>query len=401
MPVDLGANKVLLEPNTKIMRFDNIQWEVQRVVSGAILGLLYGDQSTKEQRESFYKSEVSRSNKQKLVEMSSQVYSYLDGTISEFADIDDYVFRVMIRITVDKRDGRIIAEPLFDVEIFKRFGKVSAKGIESGEELPVIFIGNQKDELVSPKIKKFLTQASREFRALKLTSFDDSSSAPGKIRSKTIGQFPTIIVEKNAYAVKLKTDGTNLMYIEDKGKEVLVEEPNDLVVFLTKKSGLQPEILGSGTSFASPSKTNEEITNISKAIQKSTSKDEKALDLIKSMKLDKLLDSITTSLASIKNTTGETGPDLEKLQKDIEIIKKDYVKLKVEYEVNIEGLANLEEKYGKRRLTFEQYSVERWKVMDSVGLSREALVDLQTKIKGQLSDKVAAFLKRAGQKGKN
>jgi hypothetical protein len=392
-PVDVGLNRVVLEPVTKIMRFEGIQWEVQKVVTGAIAGLLFGD--NKEQKSLFYKSVTSRRNKEILLQLASQVYSYLDGTISEFADIDDYVFRVLTRVTVDKTDGTIVGDPLFDVEIFKHFGRVSARGVESKEYLNVVFIGATGDQFIGPKMSKVLLKAVQEFKTIKFVPYADQRAAPIAVRTKAIKNLPTLVIGDSAFAVRLKSaeDGTNFIYIDDEGKEFPVRDEKDIVVFLSKKSGLKPEILPGATVFDSVDKMDKEIREITGRIRENVS-EEKEEDLIKLMGLDDAIGGIEASLASLKkgDLAGGIAAEVKDVDREVAAAKKDYNGLKVEYEIATDELTNLEKKFNKKQITMEQYEVERWKTLRSRGLTKEELIDLQARVKGMLTSQMAALI---------
>lgn len=397
VPVDVGLNRVVLEPVTKIMRFEGIQWEVQKVVTGAIAGLLFGD--NKDQKNLFYKSTTSRRNKEILLQLVSQVYSYLDGTISEFANIDNYVFRVLTRVTVSKTDGSIAGDPLFDVEIYKHFGRVSAKGVESKEYLNVVFIGSAVDQFIGPKMNKFLTKAVQEFKTIKLAPYADARSAPTAVRSKVVGNSPTLVIGDSAFAVKLKSaeDGTNFIYIDDESKEFRVGDEKDVVVFLSKKSGLKPEIMGEATVFESVEKMDKEIRDISSRIKENVSEEAEEIGLVKSIRLDEAIESLEESLNSLrkKDLPEAVAAEAKSADRELAAAKKSYSGLKVDYEVATGELKNLEKKFDRKQITMDQYEVERWKTLRSRGLTKEELIDLQTRIKGDLTSRVAMLASKA------
>ena len=104
-------DSIILEPRTTITTFEGIQWALERAVGGAIAAMLFG--KNKEAKQSFYGSPTNRRNKEVLVELASQLYSYLNGTISEFADVKEYAFRVWAQVEANRKSGTIIGEPLF------------------------------------------------------------------------------------------------------------------------------------------------------------------------------------------------------------------------------------------------------------------------------------------------
>jgi hypothetical protein len=401
-PVEVGLNRVILEPNTHIVHFQGIQWEIQKVVMGAIGGLLFGDDVP--QKKAFYKSQTGRRNKEVLLQLASQVYSYLDGTISEFADIDDYVFRVLTSVMVNKVDGSIIGDPVFDVQIYKQFGTVSAKGTEAKEPVGVAFVGKAEDQFVSPAMNKVLLSAAREFKLVKLTSFKDARSAPTSLRSKVTDNRPTLIVGENAFPVGLKSDkdGTNYISIEDGDKEFPVRGVKDAVVFLSKKSGLRPEILSGATAFESVSEVEEEIRLISDMILKNTSKELGEADLIKNLAISEAIENLVESIEPIdqKNLPEDATKEFKGISKELESAKDEYDELKVEYEVSTEELQNLESKFAKEEIKTDDYRVGRMKTQRSRITAREKLIELQIKIKGKLTDRVGLLLEMVKSKEK-
>ncbi len=396
-PTELGLNRVVLEPNTQITHFEGIQWAIQKVVTGAIAGLLFGDNA--DQKKSFYKSPTSRRNKEILLQLASQIYSYLDGIISEFANIDDYRFRVTTRVTVDRNDGGIVGDPVFGVDIYKHFGSVSAKGVESKEHIDVAFVGKTGDQFVTPALNKALTRAVREFSSVRLTPYKDQNTAPSSLRSRIVDKSPTLFIGKRAYAVKLKIDpeGANFIFIKDGAKEFAVKDEKDLVVFLSKKSGLRPEILGQGTAFESSGKMEREVRSISDRILKNADNKSREIDLIESMQLDSAIKALKENLSSPtgKSASGEAAIERKTLERELELAKKKYADLKVEYEVAEEELGNLEEKLEKNHVTLEQYRVERWKIQRNKIAAKDQLIDLQANVKGDLAGRVSMLMSRS------
>ncbi|MHB1868021.1 MAG: hypothetical protein ACYCPP_03650 [Nitrososphaerales archaeon] len=373
------------------MHFDRIQWEIQRVANAAVYSLLYGDDRS--QSKSFYESSVVRKNKEILLRTASQVYAYLDGTISEFADINDYVFRVSTRITVNKTNGLITDEPNFEVQIYKYFGRVSAKGIESPESVAVAFLGKEDDSFIGPKMNKELTKAVKEFKSMKFELYKTAKSAPGSLRSKVVGNFPTLIVGDQAFAVKLKISEaqTNYIYIEDNDKEITVSDEKDLVVFLSKKSGLKPDILGSGTAFESPEKMGREARDISNRINENATSAGKEVNLIETLGLDDAVDQLFKLLESCKKK--KLAVEFDEEEKDIETkltaVQTRYHTFKVEYESSVEEIKNLDQQFEKSVITPDNYQVQRFKLQNAKTKAKDELVDLQKTVKSELSARVA------------
>ena len=397
-PVEVGAspNEVVLEPFTKIMRFDKIQYEVQKVVMGGIAGFLFGED--KAQKDAWYKTTAATKNRTTLLQLASQIHSYLDGTVSEFADIDDYVFRVLTRVRVNTTDGRVIGNPTFDVDIFKHFGKVTAKGKEMKENIPVTFLYGTNDEVTWPKVNSLLTKAVHEFKAIEYLPYKNAQSAPADMRAKA-GKTPTLVIKDIAFPVKLKIekDGTNYFYIEDGADEIRVADDKDLVVFLSKKSGLKPEIIGGATVFESADKARDEIKQIQTKIGKDTKEEAEEVDLVKSLGIEGTLQNLEDTLSPLKkkHLAEDLTLELAEIDGQLSDSKKKYEALSVEYQVATEGLENLEKKAGKPGFTNEQYYAERWKIQTSKVTAREQMVRLQALLRGKLTGRVSALVRGA------
>jgi len=97
----------VLEPYTKISSFDGIGYAAQRSLIGAVGGYLYPDEKDKEKKSIFYASPIGRRNKQKVAQLVSEVYSYLNSIISEHADPRQYYFRLIVRMEINSKTGEI------------------------------------------------------------------------------------------------------------------------------------------------------------------------------------------------------------------------------------------------------------------------------------------------------
>ena len=79
-------DSIVLEPFTKITDFDGISYSASRAIIGAIGHYLYPKDEGKPERGKFYSSPTGRGNKQKVTEPMSEIYSYLNAIIAEYAD---------------------------------------------------------------------------------------------------------------------------------------------------------------------------------------------------------------------------------------------------------------------------------------------------------------------------
>jgi hypothetical protein len=391
-PENDGSDTLILEPRTTITSFNGIPWGIQKVAGGAISAMLYG--KDKEAKGQYYNSLTSRKNKEVLVALASQVYSYLNGTISEFADINEYAFRIWTQMSVERKTGVIVGEPIFDVEIYKYVGRVNAQSVEVKDyKLSVAFVGKKDDQFVTPFMNRSLTAAKKETKYIHLEMFTDPRTAPKQLRSKVIGAFPTLIIEDTSYPVKSKIDeesGKITVYIEDNKEEFPLTNENDTLSFISRKSGLKPEIMGISTAFQP---VDSEIQKVSNRIAESTIKG--GPDFLESLGLNSALEELETKLSSIKeDKLGENQTKKLKAAKEAVAGRKSkYAELKIEFEVSTEDLEKLEQDFQKKRITHDMYETQRVRALTNRKTLQQQLIDLQSKIKGSLAQEIGALVK--------
>jgi len=397
--VQEGFDTIILEPRTTITSFDGIPWAIQKVVGGSIAAMLHGD--NKEAKGQFYQSPTSRRNKEVLVQLASQVYSYLNSTISEFADVKDYAFRVWSQVTVDKRSGAIVGQPLFDVEIYKYVGRVSAQTVEMKDyALNVVFVGKKDDQFVSPFMQRALKRGTSATKYIRLEMYADARTSPKPIREKVVGGFPTLIIDKEAYAVKSKVDeatGKIQVYIEDKTGAFNLGSEKEVVLFLSKKSGLKPDILGLATAFQP---VDREIGQISERIKASAKATE--VDFLKSLGLEQVLQGIEQGLKSAKlqDLPEQSREKLKKALGELEEEKESYRALKIEYEVAQEELTSLKRDFEKGLVEHGTYDAARVRAITNQKKVEQQLVELQARVKAELTTKAKELANEIPRKGK-
>ena len=135
---------IVLEPFTKITSFDGIAYAASRAIIGAIGCYLYPNNEDKPERSKFYSSPTGRKNKQKVTELVSEIYSYLNAIIAEYADPSQYYFRLWTQVEINRKNGEIIGHPFFDLDVFRYVGKVGGRHAETdGYALKVVFVGKK------------------------------------------------------------------------------------------------------------------------------------------------------------------------------------------------------------------------------------------------------------------
>ena len=399
---DLGT--IVLEPRTTITTFEGIPWGIQKAVGGSIASILFGDNN--DAKSKFYKSGVSRRNKKTLTELSSQVYSYLNGTISEFADISEYVFRVWTRTTIQRTSGEIVGLPVFDIEIYKYVGRVAAQSVQiENYSIGVTFIGKKGDKFITPFMQRALKKAKGTSVYIKLDMYNDSTSAPTEFSDKISGGSPTLFINDVPYPVKIKSDDATdeiQLFIVDEGKSVFPLKSEDAVdMFTSKKSGLQPEILGFGTAFQSVDK---ELNRISDSILSSAkdSQETKFEDFLTGLEIEETIDVLETKLNAIKETelNDEYGREYKSINNEIGEGKKTYRTRKAEYKAVEESLISLEKDLSKNQMTYDTFLVARFRLVSSKKEIEQALTELQEDLKGDMTERVQSLVKSTTNKSR-
>jgi hypothetical protein len=391
------SNYIVLHPRTAIVAYDMIPWRIQVTVGGAISSMLYGDD--KDRRKSFYGSPVDRTNKKVLEEFASQVYSYVNSSISEYADTDDYRFRVWTEVKVNQKTGEILDQPVFNVDIYRYVARVSARAVETKDfALQVTFVGNKDDIFITPFVMRSLKQAKSATKYLDIEMYMDRSSSPANIKKKLVQSFPTLIVADHGFPVKSKTspDGTVIPYIEDDKKQFDLIDESALMRFIAEKSGLKPEILGFDTGFQ---RVDEEVQKIAKSVRESTTLGTTPTterDLLASLGLDAAFKALTTQLEKAGDWKADDAErTLKKFHGELEEKRKQYTALKTEYVTEIQHMEHLITENNKNRLDFDTFDAARVKSLFNKNGIEEQLVELQELVKGELTQSIAKYVETA------
>lgn len=356
--------------------------------------MLYDDD--KEKRKSFYGSPVDRGNKKILEEFASQVYSYINSSISEYADTDDYRFRVWTEVKVNQKSGRIIDQPIFNVDTYRYVGRIAARPVESeGYSVKTIFVGKKDDIFISPFMSRALRKAKGATRYLELEMYVDPSSAPPNVKSKVVKSFPTLILQKESFAIRSKNsaDGTSIIpYIDDDGEQFELADETALIRFIARESGLKPEILGFETGFQ---RVDDEVQKIAETVRESAAPETSSTstrNLIEVLGLDLAFKNLTVELDKQGDWKAEDADKtLKRLRSELEEQRKAYTLLKTEHNTELEHLQSLIEENKKGRLDFDKFDAARVKSLFNKNDIEEKLVEIQENVKGDLTSRIRAF----------
>ena len=297
-----------------------------------------------------------------------------------------------------KASGEITGLPVFNVEIFKYVGLVSAQSVEVADySVEVVFVGRKGDHFISPFIQRALRKTKESAKFMKLSMYSDSSSAPEHFKDRIVGGSPTIFIGDQPYSVKSKSDintGEIQPFIADGAQsEFALATEEDLALFIIRKSSLKPDILGFGTAFQS---VDEELSHISSSILSSakTNQDVGSGDFIAKLGMDETVDALECSLTSLRvdELSEQHVRDYRSIQRELGDFKKDYRSQKSEFEAIAESLRRLEVDYSKNTITYDLYNVTRFKYITDRKTHEQSLMDLQERLKGDLYNRVQNLL---------
>jgi hypothetical protein len=388
---------IVLEPFTKITSFDGIGYAANRSLIGAIGGYLYPNDEDEAERKKFYASALSRRNKQKIAELVSEIYSYLNGIISEYADPRQYYFRLWVRMEVGRRTGEIMEHPYFDLDVFRYVGKVGGKyEAIGGYLLKVVFVGKEAVPISSIFIKG-ASIASKNTGLIEFRSYETYFSAPKEVKEKITRNSPYIIIGDHTYEIKVKIgEGTTIVsYIEEGKVTTEFKDENDVVFFILKKMKIKPNIIGAETAFELVDK---EIKGFSPKITGKPKKDEGVSDLfsLDSLGIDAILEQLSKKLEEL-GSAGLSEDQQKQLKKHLRLlegIKGRFEDLKGKYEVLEQELGLLNKERMEGVIDEEKFSSTRVKRLIALKMLRTDLVNLQQEVKNGVAGQIEEFLKQ-------
>lgn len=387
---------IIIEPRTRITSFDTLDYRTLLTVTGAIAGTLYG--RDREKKSVFYKSRANRENRSKLNRFLGHVYAYLNPIISEFAKPDDYFFRLWLRLEIDRKTGEIIDVPFFDVDMFKRFGKVGGEFPKKEEEymMNIIFVGREGTP-ISSFFKQGIKKVAKEIEMIRLKTYDSYSKAPLNVKSRISDRSPYLIVGNEVLEIKVRTENSDIIpFVEKDGKRTDFPEETSVERFLLARIPMKPNIGKTELSFQY---VDSELKSIRQTIEDHAT-DVKKPDILKALGIESELTNIKTKLTNLAS---------EKLSDDGEVSSKKWIRkidrelekytdLSMEYESIMGGLKRIEIECNKGIISYDEYDKFRMRKSLALRKIRQELIKFKEKLWKESIPEVRDFLKEMGGK---
>jgi hypothetical protein len=390
------ANIVVLEPFTKISSFDGIGYAAQRALIGSVGGHLFPEEKDNEKRTKFYASPAGRRNKQKVAQLVSEVYSYLNSIIAEHADPRQYYFRLLVRMELNDKTGEILGEPYFDVDVFRHIGKIGGKPKDAkGFLLKVIFVGKE-DVPVAKTFIKGVSELKKNTDMVDFKPYDDYLSAPKEVRDRITNTLPYLIINNVVYKVKAKMDEVTCRftpYIDDEGETIEFNNENDVGLFILKKMPIKPTIFGSETAFE---KVDSEISGFSAKIVETTKEiDDADTFRIASLGIDNALEKLDKKLSvDTSSASAEMIKALAKQKEDLDEFRANYEKIKASYEATEEELKDLSRQRNEGTLEEDKYLCTKKRRLIALSTMRSDLIKVSREMKDKLQPDIQHTLRQ-------
>lgn len=388
---------IIIEPRSRIASFDTLGYHTIMAVNGAIAGTLFG--KDKDKKNIFYKSSANRRNKQVLAHLTSEIYAYLNSIISDFADPEDYFFRLWVRVEISKKTGQIVNEPLFEVDLFKYAGKLGGRYVEVGDyALEVVLIGREGTH-IAPLFTRGISHVATATKLVRLKTYESFKQAPENIRAKITPDAPFLILDGNPMEIKITIDEEKNIVIPfvEKGKQRITFETQDSVEsFILGQIELKPKIRKSGTIFQL---VDDELRKIQTRIQKDAHEGEEP-DLLKSLRLKSLLTDLESKLQQIdvKKLSKIEKETFQNYSKQLEKWDEKYTKMSREWEGLRADIRETKRDMKSGEITYEQFSTIRVRRSKALKSIEQNLIDIQEEFKRDLPNQIKVFLEKIGSK---
>jgi hypothetical protein len=362
---------------TRIVSLGTLDYRAGQSINAAIADAISG--KDEEKKKAYWKSRMSIENKRRISQFTSEVYAYLNPIISEFGEPDDYYFRLWLRVEIDRETGELVNVLHFDVDMYKYIGKVGGNLADDVSYcMKLYFVGN-KDTPVYTFFVETLRKVASEISVVSFKPFDSLRMVPPEMRKGLSEHSNYLIVEKEVFEIKMRTDGTNISYFtEIAGKETTLSTKILLENFVMHKIGLKPEIGKKAISFQPVDK---ELKKIRTKIE-DEAKEIDEPDFLKSLGIDEELNAVKSELVGVD--TGKIGDDelqkIKRLIKRIERTQEKYTQLSVEYESIIEDVRNIEKDCNNGKISYEQFDVFRMRKSIALRANRIELIKLKATI---------------------
>jgi len=392
---------IVLEPFTSIVSFDAISYRSYTTVGGAIGHYLYPKREEyNANKRKFFASVIGRRNKQKISELVSEVYSYLNAKISEHADPRDYYFRLSMRIEINRKTGEILGHPHFDIDVFRYIGKIGGKHSNIGQySMKVIFIGKERMPISSIFIKG-ISKAKQQTGVIDFSPYESYSRAPKEIRAKITKDSPYLIIDEEVHKIEPKIDSKTRDFfssIKEDGNVIEFRVKEDVLLYILKKVKIKPDIIGSETGFRFIDK---EIEKISLELEETVT--ETKTDLVSLLGVEQIMEKLFKKLDGL--TSFELTQDLERRKKRhrtiLEKVKKDFTGLKIDFEVQEEELEKLEKDRLKKTIDEDKCRSLRVKGITALKMIKSEMIELQRELKDETVKEIEQFVKIARKEGK-
>lgn len=391
---------ITLEPITAIISFDAISHRTYITVSGSIGHYRYPtDVEYNKNKNAFYKSPVGRRNKQKISEVISEIYAYLNTRISSHADTSDYYFRISLKLEVSKDTAEIVGTPTFDIDVFRHIGKIGGKYSNVGKYSMNVAIVDKEKMALSPIFKKGINKAKGEAEGLiSFTIYESHSQAPAEVKKVVTKDSYYLLIDDEVHKIEPAIDPntSDVMYkVKDDNKITEFRSEEDVKQYILKKLKISPKIIGSETGLNSS--IDQEIRAISKELQ--TPGNEQKSDLLAQLGIEQTLSELFSKLDGFKaRAKSEKAKQKEKLQASLDEAKNRYTALKVDYEVQESEQVLCKEEYDKQELTEDTYHTRRVRTLKAVKTIESKLIELQKELKETIRKEIDDFVKPKGEK---
>jgi hypothetical protein len=383
-----------LEPITAIISFDAISHRTYITVSGAIGHYKYPNEADYSKNKSaFFKSAIGRRNKQKISEVISEIYAYLNTRISPHADTSDYYFRIFLRLEVNKETAEIIGTPSFDIDVFRHIGKIGGKHSKVGKYVMNVVIVDKSKMVLSPIFKKGVNKAKGEAGGLiDFTIYESYLQAPTEIKERVTKDSYYILIDNEEFKIEPAIDPKtqDIFYrIKEETKVFEFRSEGDVERYILKKLKISPKIIGAETGLAIA--VDNEIREISKELE--TTDNEQKIDLIAQLGIEQILTELFSKLDKFKaRAKSEKWKRKERLRTNLDDAQKQFTSLKVDYEVHESELAQCKQEYDKREISEDSYHTLRVRTLKAIGLIKSNLIQLQKDLKEKISKEVDSFV---------
>jgi len=387
-----NVETITLEPITSIISFDAISFRTYIAVSGAIGHYKYPiEEEYRANKKAFFNSGVGRRNKQKLTEVVSEIYAFLNTKISEHADPADYYFRLSLKLEVNKDTAEIVGTPSFDIDVFRHIGKIGGKHAKIGHMTNIILIDKDKVSL-SPIFRKGISKVKQETGLIEFTIYESYSKAPSDIKEKISNIAYFLIIDEESLKIEPDIDPMthDVIYkIAESSGTTEFRSEEDVARYVLKKLKINPKIIGSETGLTFVDK---EISNISRDLEETEV--EPRTDLIAQLGIEQTLSELLNKLDSFKaRANSEKAKYKERNKANIQEIKNEFDSLKVDLEVQQAELDKLEEDHTKNEIKEDDYRTYRVRRLKAIAIIKTKLIDLQKTLKEKCASDINSLIK--------